>query len=84
MLIDKKLGEIPQENLFLELYSKAHVRAICEFSYGTERFLLVLLVLGLPYIWRAIRGREQFENNYQLAVEMVMIMPKFIFYTSNF
>lgn len=62
---------------------QAHRRAHIEYSYTWYRHSLAIICILLPYIVRANIGRPLVSNNYQLATELVMVIPKLIFFHAN-
>ena len=43
-----------------------------------------MVVTAFPFLWRYVNGLPSFSNEHQKQLELVMILPKFVYYWLNF
>jgi len=72
--------EVPAKNVLMEFYMQSvHL----QYFHFQASLLLAIILTAFPYIWRAINGKPSFANSHQKNLEMVMLFPKWMYYTTN-
>ena len=83
ILNEKKVIEINPENMFVELYAASTKETMEESSIMNWILPSTLIYVALPFILRAIRGEQMFDSDYHLAVEVLAILTKLIYFFFN-